>query len=87
MYVHLVRGTACTVLIFYVCGVTCCQVLTNAGHMYRVVLAYESDTDQLQTETYKLQLEVHMPNQLYTINTALNIGTVITLTSDIHLDR
>ncbi|KAK3881181.1 hypothetical protein Pcinc_014366 [Petrolisthes cinctipes] len=63
------------------------HVLTNAGHMYRVVLAYESDTDQLQTETHKLQLEVHMPNQLYAINAALNIGTVITLTSDIHLDR
>ncbi|XP_071518164.1 uncharacterized protein [Panulirus ornatus] len=63
------------------------HVLTNSGQKYRGRAAYEHVEDDLQALGHTINLELHLPNQLYSVNTAVSVGTVITVTNDIHLDR
>lgn len=63
------------------------QVLTNDGRKYEVMIAYEQKLDHMQAQQHILHLELHMPNQLYILNSAISLGTVVTFTSELHLDR
>lgn len=51
------------------------------------MVAYEQKLDDMQAQEHILHFELHMPNQLYILNTAISVGTVITFTSELHLDR
>lgn len=62
-------------------------MLTNDGRKYEVMIAYEQKLDHMQAQQHILHLELHMPNQLYILNTAISLGTVVTFTSELHLDR
>ncbi|XP_069195444.1 LOW QUALITY PROTEIN: uncharacterized protein [Procambarus clarkii] len=63
------------------------SVLTNSGRNYRVRVEYEHGEDHLQTRGHNLHLELHLPNQLYILNTAITFGSVVTITTELHLDR
>ncbi|XP_068244762.1 uncharacterized protein [Palaemon carinicauda] len=63
------------------------HVLTNSGQKYGVSIGYTHGRDHLLAQTHTVNLEVHLPGQLYTSNTEISIGNVITITNDLHLDR
>ncbi|KAG7155845.1 Apolipophorins-like 6 [Homarus americanus] len=63
------------------------HVLTNSGRKYQARAAYRHGEDQLHAMGYMINLELHLPNQLYTVSTEINTGSVITITNDLHLDR
>ncbi|KAK8390621.1 hypothetical protein O3P69_010366 [Scylla paramamosain] len=63
------------------------HVLLNDGRKYEVRIAYERRLDHMQAQEHILHFELHMPNQLYILNSAISFGTVITFTSELHLDR
>lgn len=63
------------------------QILTSDERKYEVMIAYEHRLDHMQAQEHILHLELHMPDRLYILNTAISLGTVITFTSELHLDR
>ena len=52
-----------------------------------MMIAYERRLDHMHAQEYVLHFELQMPNQLYILNSAISFGTVITFTSELHLDR
>ncbi|CAL4063339.1 unnamed protein product, partial [Meganyctiphanes norvegica] len=62
------------------------QMMTDSGHKYRMRGTYIGTFDDMDAREHALQIELHLPNQVFTANTELSIGNKVTVTTDVHLD-